>query len=88
MASVKMSEEKAKYESLVGVIKKEMCKGGNGPCGENGVCKVDTNEDGEITSWCKCNDGFTGDWCEKSVVVMGARRGRRRGPGGKRWRRW
>jgi len=69
MASVKMSEEKAKYESLVGVIKKEMCKGGNGPCGENGVCKVETNEDGEITSWCKCNDGFSGDWCEKIVVV-------------------
>jgi len=65
MAAVKLSAYVAKYQQLADTLKEEMCKGGNGPCGENGVCKVENDEDGKLTSWCKCKAGFKGPWCRQ-----------------------
>jgi len=66
LAQNKLAHEKDKYESLVGVLKKEMCKDLKGPCGDNGKCNVEINDDGKLTSWCKCNEGYKGNWCEQA----------------------
>jgi len=66
LAQNKITHDKDKYEALVKVLKEEMCKGGNGPCGENGNCKVEIDDDGKLTSWCKCNAGYKGKWCEQA----------------------
>merc|ERR550517_47898 len=66
LAQNKLAHEKDKYESLVGVLKEEMCKDLKGPCGDNGKCNVEINDDGKLTSWCKCNEGYKGNWCEQA----------------------
>jgi len=66
LAQNKITHDKDKYEALVKVLKAEMCKGGNGPCGENGNCKVEIDDDGKLTSWCKCTAGYKGKWCEQA----------------------
>jgi len=66
----KLTHEKDKYENLVKVLKAEMCKDVKGPCGENGNCKVEINDDGKLTSWCKCNEGYKGRWCEQAPAEL------------------
>jgi len=66
LAQNKLTHDKDKYENLVKVLKAEMCKDVKGPCGENGNCKVEINDDGKLTSWCKCNEGYKGKWCEQA----------------------
>merc|ERR1712243_282725 len=66
LAQNKITHDKDKYEALVKILKAEMCKGGNGPCGENGNCKVEIDDDGKLTSWCKCTAGYKGKWCEQA----------------------
>merc|ERR1711973_175721 len=66
LAQNKITHDKDKYENLVKVLKAEMCKDVKGPCGENGNCNVEINDDGKLTSWCKCNEGYKGNWCEQA----------------------
>ena len=47
-----------------------MCKDLKGPCGENGNCKVEINDDGKLTSWCKCKAGYEGNWCEQGNTFL------------------